>query len=123
MVDCCVCDCVGEAVCGDCVGAVEGGGLFAEGAGCWVVVCVVVVAPCVAFIEVCVASEAARVLRISDEESRSLVEPVKLCEFRHPAERPRYTPLRCLVSERIGLAALRNWRASLAEYIREVDAS
>ena len=65
------------------------------------------------------ASEAARVLRISDEELRSLIEPVKSCEFRHRAERPRYTPLRCLVSERIRLAALRDWRESLAEYIRE----
>lgn len=65
------------------------------------------------------ASEAARILQISEEGFRSLVEPVKLSEFRHRAERPRYTPLRCLVSERIRLAALRDWRESLAEYIRE----
>lgn len=66
-----------------------------------------------------VSHTAARILQISDERLRSLLEPVKLCEFRHRAERPRYTPLRCLVSERIRLAALRDWRESLAEYICE----
>jgi len=69
------------------------------------------------------ASEAGRALRMSDEDLRALIEPVKVSEFRHRAERPRYTPLRCLVSERIGLDALRDWRASLAEYIREGGAS
>ena len=40
FVDCCVCVCVGDEVCGDCVGVCCCGGLLAEGAGCCVV-CVV----------------------------------------------------------------------------------
>lgn len=66
--------------------------------------------------------EVARILKISDAESRSLIEPVKASELRHRAERPRYTPLRCMVSEKIGLAPLRDWRVSLAEYIDDGDA-
>jgi dTDP-4-dehydrorhamnose reductase len=65
------------------------------------------------------ALEAARILELSDEEARSLIEPAKLSEFRHFAERPRYTPMRCLVSEWIGLPALQDWHLSLQEYIQE----
>jgi hypothetical protein len=38
LADCCVCDCVGEAVCGDCAGGgvVPCCGVFAEGAGVYV---------------------------------------------------------------------------------------
>jgi dTDP-4-dehydrorhamnose reductase len=34
------------------------------------------------------------------------------------AARPRYTPLRCLVSEELGLAPMRDWRAALAAYVK-----
>lgn len=65
------------------------------------------------------ALEAARVLKMSDSEMTELIEPVELCEFRPRAKRPRYTPMRCLVSEEIGLAPLRDWRVALAEYIND----
>lgn len=68
------------------------------------------------------ALEAAHILKISDSELRRLIEPVRICELQHHAERPRHTPLRCIVSEEIGLAALREWRAALAEYIDEGEA-
>ncbi len=65
------------------------------------------------------ALEAARVLKMSDSEIRHLIEPVKSCELRHDAKRPRYTPMRCIVSEEMGIVPLRDWRAALAEYIRD----
>lgn len=65
------------------------------------------------------ALEAARILGISNDGLSSLIEPVPLSEFRHRAERPRYTPMRCLTSEKLGLPGLRDWRIALAEYIHE----
>jgi dTDP-4-dehydrorhamnose reductase len=63
------------------------------------------------------ALEAAHMLRVSDSEVQQLIEPAKIEGFRHQATRPRYTPLRCIASEKIGLAPLRDWREALAEYI------
>jgi dTDP-4-dehydrorhamnose reductase len=68
------------------------------------------------------ALEAARVLKVSDEAIRHLIEPVKASEIRHIAQRPAFTPMRCVVSERLGLSPMRDWRASLADYVRR-DAS
>jgi len=65
------------------------------------------------------ALEAGRVLKIADSELMQLIEPVNLCALRHNAKRPRYTPMRCIVSEEIGLAPLRDWRRALAEYIHD----
>jgi dTDP-4-dehydrorhamnose reductase len=64
------------------------------------------------------ALEAVRLLRISDPELTTLVEPVKLGDLRLRANRPLYTPMSCTVSKEIGLAPLRDWRAALAEYLR-----
>jgi dTDP-4-dehydrorhamnose reductase len=64
------------------------------------------------------ALEAARLLRISEPELTTLVEPVKLGDLRLRANRPLYTPMSCTVSKEIGLAPLRDWRAALAEYLR-----
>jgi dTDP-4-dehydrorhamnose reductase len=47
-----------------------------------------------------------------------LIEPVKVSEIQRVAQRPRYTPMRCIVSEELGLAPLRDWRAALMEYLR-----
>jgi len=63
------------------------------------------------------ALEAARILRIPDSDLTQLIEPVKLCDLRLQAKRPRYSPMRCMVSEELGLAPLRDWRAALAEHI------
>jgi len=66
------------------------------------------------------ALEAARILRIPDSDLTQLIEPVKLCDLRLQAKRPRSTPMRCTVSEKLGLPPLRKWRAALAEYVGDV---
>ncbi len=63
------------------------------------------------------AREAARLAGLGEREAAPLVETVTEAEMRRPAPRPRYTPLRCLAAERLGLAPLRDWRAALAEYV------
>ena len=63
------------------------------------------------------ALEAGRILKIPDSDLMHLIEPVKLCDLRLQAKRPRYSPMRCTVSEELGLAPLRDWRAALAEHI------
>lgn len=64
------------------------------------------------------ALEVARLLEVSD---RALVEPITLGEFEFAARRPGYTPMRCIGSEEIGLAPLRDWRLALAEYIGGIE--
>jgi dTDP-4-dehydrorhamnose reductase len=45
------------------------------------------------------------------------LEPVTSDTLDRPAPRPRNSRLRCLLSEAIGLAPLRDWRAALREFI------
>jgi dTDP-4-dehydrorhamnose reductase len=68
------------------------------------------------------ALEAARLSGLDAETTARLVVSVSEDDKRREAERPRYTPMRCLLSERAGLAPLRGWRAALAEYV-ETDAA
>jgi dTDP-4-dehydrorhamnose reductase len=63
------------------------------------------------------ARAAARILRLG-READSLIEPVLEETFRTGAVRPRWTPMRCLASERAGLAPLRSWREALEAYIK-----
>ena len=63
------------------------------------------------------AIEAGRVLRISDRQLDELIEKVQLDQMGLPAKRPRYTPMRCQVSEALGLAPMRHWHDALAEHI------
>jgi dTDP-4-dehydrorhamnose reductase len=63
------------------------------------------------------ALEAGRVLTLTPVEIRPLIEITHERDMKRVATRPRYTPLRCLLSERLGLPAMRDWRAALAEYI------
>jgi dTDP-4-dehydrorhamnose reductase len=51
-------------------------------------------------------------------EADSLIEPVQEAKFRTGAVRPRWTPMKCLASERAGLAPLRPWRKALEVYIK-----
>jgi dTDP-4-dehydrorhamnose reductase len=67
------------------------------------------------------ALEAGRVVKIADSELTRLIEPVNLCELQLIANRPRYTPIRCIISEEIGFTPLRDWRTALAEYIHVDD--
>jgi dTDP-4-dehydrorhamnose reductase len=46
------------------------------------------------------------------------VEPVTRAQLFQLAPRPRNSAMRCLVSEKLGLAPLRHWREALAEMIR-----
>jgi dTDP-4-dehydrorhamnose reductase len=62
--------------------------------------------------------EAARLIGLSRNQSDALIEVVKESEMKRPAARPRYTPMRCLLSEELGLAPMRHWRDALAEYVK-----
>lgn len=66
------------------------------------------------------ALEAARLVETSDAKARALIEPAVSRELGLMAERPRYSPMRCINSEQIGLKALRDWRIALAEYVRDI---
>jgi len=48
----------------------------------------------------------------------SLIEVLKEAEMKRVAARPRYTPMRCLVSEELGLGPMRDWRSALAAYVK-----
>lgn len=63
------------------------------------------------------ALEAARLAGLGESEAARLIETVREEEMRRGAARPRYTPMRCLLSEELGLAPLRRWRDALAAYV------
>jgi dTDP-4-dehydrorhamnose reductase len=63
------------------------------------------------------ALEAARELQMTSAEIGDLIEGVTESEMQRKAPRPRNTPMRCLVSEELGLPALRHWRAALSDYL------
>lgn len=63
------------------------------------------------------AREAARLVGLDEETAAPLIETVAESEMRRAATRPRYTPLRSLASQQLGLAPLRHWREALADYI------
>jgi dTDP-4-dehydrorhamnose reductase len=63
------------------------------------------------------ALEAGRLVGLTREQLEPLIEAVKESEMKRCAARPRYTPLRCLLSERCGLAPMRDWRSALAAYV------
>jgi dTDP-4-dehydrorhamnose reductase len=48
------------------------------------------------------------------------IEPVHSADLKRPAARPLYTVLRCLLSERLGLAPLRSWSQALGDFLQEV---
>ncbi len=61
--------------------------------------------------------EAGRLVGLNEMQVYDLIELISDAEIKRPAVRPRYTPMRCLLSEEIGLPPLRHWRDALAEYI------
>ena len=65
------------------------------------------------------ALEAGRVLGLARAEIDGLIEIAHEGEMNRLAARPRYTPLRCLLSEELGLPPVRDWRAALVAYVRE----
>ncbi len=63
------------------------------------------------------ALEAGRSLGLTRAQIDPLIEITHERDMKRLAARPRYTPLRCLLSERLGLPPMRDWRAALAEYV------
>jgi dTDP-4-dehydrorhamnose reductase len=63
------------------------------------------------------ALEAGRIAGLDPEQRDALLVTVKEAEMNRAAARPRYTPLRCSLSERLGLAPMRHWRQALAAYV------
>lgn len=49
------------------------------------------------------------------------IESVSMSSLDRPAPRPRNSRLRCLLSEAIGLAPLRDWRAALGDFAASTD--
>src|SRR5262249_51934364 len=66
------------------------------------------------------ALEVARELRMSSAEIESLKEAATESEMPRNTPRPRYTPMRCLVSEELGLPALPCWRRALSHYLNSL---
>lgn len=65
------------------------------------------------------ALEAGHLRGIARGEIDRLIEVIHERDMKRIAARPRYTPLRCLLSEEIGLPPMRTWREALAEFVRE----
>jgi len=65
------------------------------------------------------AVEAAKLVGLGNREARRLIEITHERDMKRVARRPRYTPLRCLLSEELGFPPMRDWRAALAEYVGE----
>ena len=63
------------------------------------------------------ALEAGRLAGLTREQIDPLIEITHERDMKRVAARPRYTPLRCLLSEELGLAPMRDWRAALAAYV------
>lgn len=61
--------------------------------------------------------EAGRLIGLSAAQVYKLIELIPDAEIKRPAVRPRYTPMRCLLSEEIGLPPLRHWKDALADYL------
>lgn len=64
------------------------------------------------------ALEAGRLVGLSRAQIDALIEITHERDMQRIAARPRYTPMRCLRSEQLGLPPLRDWRAALAAYIK-----
>ena len=64
------------------------------------------------------AIEAGRLAGLEREQLDWLIEVVHERDMQRIAPRPRYTPMRCLLSEEVGLAPMRHWRDALAQYVR-----
>ena len=64
------------------------------------------------------ALEAGRLAGLARARIDPLIEITHERDMKRIAARPRYTPLRCLVSEKMGLPPMRDWRDALAAYAR-----
>lgn len=65
------------------------------------------------------ALEAGRLVGLSESQASALMELISDADIKRPAKRPRYTPMRCLLSEELGLVPMRHWKEGLADYIAQ----
>jgi dTDP-4-dehydrorhamnose reductase len=63
------------------------------------------------------AIEAGDLVALSRGQIDALIEITHERDMKRAAARPRYTPLRCLVSEELALPPMRGWREALAAYV------
>jgi dTDP-4-dehydrorhamnose reductase len=63
------------------------------------------------------ALEAGRLVGLRADRTNALIKSVTEADMNRPARRPVYTPLRCLLSEELGLPPMRHWKAALAAYV------
>ncbi|HEY7220783.1 MAG TPA: NAD(P)-dependent oxidoreductase [Candidatus Binatia bacterium] len=63
------------------------------------------------------ALEAGRLIGLARGEMDRLIEITHERDMKRVAARPRYTPLRCLLSEELGLPAMRDWHEALAAHV------
>lgn len=64
------------------------------------------------------ALEAGRLVGLDFHQLDVLLEIAKEADMKRVAARPRYTPLRCLLSEQLGFTPMRHWREALAAYVQ-----
>jgi dTDP-4-dehydrorhamnose reductase len=64
------------------------------------------------------AVECARICGLSQSAIDRLIERVVESDMHRLARRPKSTPMRCLVSEDLGLSAMPSWESALARYVR-----
>jgi len=69
------------------------------------------------------ALEVARRLQRREPQTALLLDLVDVDELQRAAPRPRYTPMSCLLSSRIGLAPMRDWRDALGEFMNDEAAT
>jgi dTDP-4-dehydrorhamnose reductase len=65
------------------------------------------------------ALEAGYLLGLTREQLDAQIEITHERDMKRIAARPRYTPMRCMRSEALGLPPMRHWRDALTAYVRE----
>jgi dTDP-4-dehydrorhamnose reductase len=63
------------------------------------------------------ALEAGRLAGLTRARIDALCDITHEHDMKRAAPRPRYTPLRCVLSEELGLASMRSWQEALAAYV------
>lgn len=64
------------------------------------------------------ALEAGRLLGLTETALQRQIEITHERDMKRMASRPRYTPMRCLRSEALGLPPMRYWREALSAYVK-----
>jgi len=67
---------------------------------------------------ICSHEEFAREAACLVSAGPELIEVTREADMQRQAKRPRFTPMRCLMSERLGFTAMRRWKDALADYLR-----